>query len=180
MPLDVGAARDGHIAHHPERDHPAARHRDALGGDRAHHRSLAQQPRGVILVLDPDVDQHLGQPLEHRAEPGRHRVGVDRDGHPDGPRAGAAHLAQRLSLQQGALGGQPQQRNPGRGRDARLLAHHQNLPDPLLECLDPLTDRRRRHVQAFGRGIETAQLDHRRERRELLGIDRHISYANAT
>jgi hypothetical protein len=45
------------------------------------------------------------------------------------------------------------------------------LPDPLLERLDPLADRRGRHVQPFGGRVEAAMLDHGGERRELLTVD---------
>ena len=65
--------------------------------------------------------------------------------------------------------------NPGRCRGTRLLAHHQHLTDPLFERLDPLADRRRRHMQAVGRRVEAAQFDHRGEGRELFTVQRHIS-----
>ena len=178
-PLEVGPTRHRHIPHPAQRAHPAAGDRRAFGGHRAHHRPVAQQPGGVVLVLDPDIEQHVRQSLEHRGEPGRHRVGVDGDCHPYPVIVPATHFGQRLGLKHRRLRGQPQQGNPGRRRGARLLPHHQHLTDPLLQRLDPLADRRRRHMQAVRRRVEAAQFDHRGEGRKLFTGQCHISDANA-
>ena len=45
VPRAKGDVGHRHVAHHPERHHPASGHRRALGGDRPHHRAFAQQPR---------------------------------------------------------------------------------------------------------------------------------------
>ena len=60
-----------------------------------------------------------------------------------------------------------------------LLPHHQNLADPLLQRLDPLTDRRWRHVQTRRGRVEPAVFDHRGERGQLLTVELHISNTNA-
>jgi hypothetical protein len=44
----------------------------AFGGDRSHDRPFAQQPSGVILVLDANVEEHVGKCAKDRGEPRRH------------------------------------------------------------------------------------------------------------
>ena len=90
----------------------------------------------------------------------------------------SAHLGQRLSLQQGRLRRQPQQRNAGSRCRTRLFPHHQHLAHPLLERLDPLAHRRRCDMQPLRCRVKAAELDHRGEGRELLTVYLHISNPN--
>ena len=174
VPLDVGRAGHRDVAHHAQRLHSTSRHRRALGRHRSHHHALAQQSRRVILVLDPDVEQHVVQCGEHPGEPRRHRIGVDRHRNSRRCTVAAAHLSQRLGLQQGGLRGQPQQRNTRSRCRTRLFPHHQHLADPLLERLDPLTDRRRRDVQPLRGRVESCRA--RSPRRRRPAADRRLAH----
>jgi hypothetical protein len=78
MSLDIRLAGYRDVAHHTQRLHSAAGHRCALRGHRTHHNALAQQPGRVVLILDPDIEQHVVQCGEDAGEPRRHRIGVDR------------------------------------------------------------------------------------------------------
>jgi hypothetical protein len=132
----------------------------------------------MVLVLDADVEQHVVQCVEDAGEPRRHRIGVDSQRNTGG-RPATAHLRKGLGLQQCGLRRQPQQRSARRGGDTRFLPHHHDLTDPLLQRLDALADRRRSDVEPGRGGIERPVLDHRRECRQLLSVDLHISDANA-
>jgi DNA-binding IclR family transcriptional regulator len=59
----------------------------------------------VVLVLDPYVEYHVRQLAEHRREPRRHRIGIDRDRDPSPLRRSTpARLGQRFELQHRHLG----------------------------------------------------------------------------
>ena len=115
----------------------------------------------MILVLDPDVEQHTSQRAEHPGEPRRHRIGIDRQRNSRSRTFASTHLSHGLGLQQRRLRGQPQQRSAGGSCRTRLFPHHQHLAHPLLECLDPLTHRRRGDMQHLRRRVKAAELDHR-------------------
>jgi hypothetical protein len=93
--------------------------------------------------------------------------GVRVDDHRDPGTDAARHRVERLAFQQRHLTGEPDQRLSGLGGLGRLRPPDQDLADRLLERLDPLAHRGRRHVQRPGRRLEAALLDHRLEGREL-------------
>ena len=78
-----------------------------------------------------------------------------------------------LVVQQLGLPGQPEQHLPGRGRPARRRPLHHDLADLGLERPDPLADRRGRHVQVPGRGLERAVVGDRDQRGQLGGHEVH-------
>lgn len=69
-------------------------------------------------------------------------------------------------------------REEGLARDGcpqALAAHQQALTQRLLERLDAQRDRRQRQVQLFGRGAETAMLEHGDQGFELTGVEHDSS-----
>ena len=168
----VSRAGDREIPHHPQRLHPATRHRRTLGGDRTHDDTFPQQPGGVVLVFDTDVEHRIGHLCQHTGEPGRHRVGIDRkcDSRMGCRCTTAGHLRDCLRLQHCRLGGQPKQRCTRSRWYTGLSTDHQHLADLLFQRLDALTHCRGRHMEIIGGCLETSELDNRGERRELTRI----------
>jgi hypothetical protein len=66
--------------------------------------AFTQQPGRVVLVLDPDVQQHLRQLAEDGGEPRRHGVGIDGNGDPGTLRRSTTYrFGQRLGLEHRGL-----------------------------------------------------------------------------
>ena len=80
----------------------------------------------------------------------------------------------RLALEVGHLAGEREHDVTGLGGPDRLGPLHQDAPDLLLECLDPLAHRGRRDVQYPGRGVERAFVDHGSERVERSQVEVHM------
>jgi hypothetical protein len=98
--------------------------------DRARRDAFAQQPRGMVLVVDPNVEQDIREPVEYGGKPGGHGVGVDRDGDPCGLYGFVAtHFGKRVGLKQSRLRRQAQEGNPCGRCPTGLFTDHQHLAD---------------------------------------------------
>ncbi|ABA51913.1 hypothetical protein BURPS1710b_A1539 [Burkholderia pseudomallei 1710b] len=168
--------------------HPAkARRAAALNrlGERRHralHAAVANPLRGVVLIVDHEIEQRAALRAERANrvdEPGRDAVVVD--GHAQRrPRRRLrarerGHVPGQLGLQHPhALGVAAQQRARGR-RDARLPALHEHAAHALLQELHALRHRRRRHVERFRRPLERAVADHFGKRIEQCIVEHQFS-----
>ena len=133
----------------------------------------------MVLVLAPQVHHDVvGQLAQDAREPRGQGVGVHGDGEPDDAAGVRGQGAPGLRLQERELAGEPHE-DLARGRgQAGAHAADEHLARALLERLDPLADRGRRHVEHARGRVEAPVLDHCGERGELLPVQFHVSHAN--
>ena len=114
-PLGEGGRGGRGVAQGAEPHDHAALHRARVGGHRGQHLPAAQQVGREGLVLDVQAEhgtlpgRHV---LEHRAQPGGQRVGVDRDRQVDDLLARAGQRLVGLVVEQPGLPRQPEHVSP--------------------------------------------------------------------
>ena len=126
----------------------------------------------MILILDPDVEQHIRQarrtpPVNHVAIESALTAIAIRAAYRRPPpiSASASDSSSAVCAASRSSGTPAGVANSGFSRT------HQHLAHPLLQRLDPLAHRRRRDMQPLRCRIEAAVLDHRGERGKLLTVD---------
>ena len=87
--------------------------------------------------------------------------------------AGPGERGQQLPFQDLQLQGVLVHLPAARGGPARDPTHHQHRAQALLQQLDPLRHRRRRHMQHAGRAIEAALAQHRQQGGQLARFHLH-------
>ncbi|GMA90280.1 hypothetical protein GCM10025869_08090 [Homoserinibacter gongjuensis] len=127
--------------------------------------------------MDVDDDAPLGaHGCDRRQEPARERVGVDRERHAREALVGVVEpqCGGGIGLEQGDLARESQQHLARLGGAHRLGALDEHAPELLLERLDALAHRRRRHAQRCRGGVEGARVDDRAERGEVVSVEVHL------
>lgn len=165
--LSKGRCCPGPVAHTAQVGHRTTLHGFGLGAHAAHDLSILEQPVGLILIIDPDIEQNARvaqQGQDNPGKPGGEAIGVDAKSQ-GGPAVFAAgsHVLVEILLQLPDLEKMFEQQlaRPGWGR--RYRPGEQDLAGLFFQQPDALGNRRLRQIERFGSFIEAALVEYRRQ-----------------